>query len=59
MNKAKLKESDMVDQIKNEIKIMYSLQHDHIIKLYNHFEDDESIYLVLEYASGVLTLSLT
>eukprot|EP00331_Platyophrya_macrostoma_P008449 CAMPEP_0176431400 /NCGR_PEP_ID=MMETSP0127-20121128/14795_1 /TAXON_ID=938130 /ORGANISM="Platyophrya macrostoma, Strain WH" /LENGTH=538 /DNA_ID=CAMNT_0017813411 /DNA_START=70 /DNA_END=1686 /DNA_ORIENTATION=- len=52
MNKAKLKATEMVDQIKTEIKIMYSLQHDHIIKLYNHFEDDEHIYLVIEYASG-------
>lgn len=29
---------------------MYSLNHPHIIKLYNHFEDEVSIYLVLEYA---------
>lgn len=54
MKKEKLKASEMVDQIKTEIKIMYSLQHDHIIKLYNHFEDDNYIYLVIEYASGVI-----
>ena len=31
---------------------MYSLNNPYIIKLYNHFEDDTSIYLVLEYAEG-------
>jgi serine/threonine protein kinase len=29
---------------------MYQLNHPNIIKLYNHFEDDLSIYFVLEYA---------
>lgn len=56
MTKSKLKASGMIDQIKTEIKIMYSLQHEHIIKLFNHFEDDEHIYLIIEYASGVINL---
>jgi len=30
---------------------MYSLNHPYIIKLYNHFEDEVSIFLVLEYAA--------
>lgn len=29
---------------------MYSLNHPNIIKLYSHFEDDVSIYLIMEYA---------
>lgn len=33
-----------------ELKIMYSLNHPHIIKLYNHFEEQKSLYLVIEYA---------
>ena len=41
----------MIDQIKKEINIMYSLNHPHIIKLYSHFEDDEDFFLVMEYAS--------
>ena len=40
----------------NEVKIMYSLNHPYILKLYNHFEDDVNIYLVLEFASGVYNL---
>lgn len=30
---------------------MYSLNSPHIIKLYNHFEDEVSIYLVIEFAA--------
>lgn len=40
-------------QVLNEIRIMYSLDHENIIKLYNHFEDDKKCYLILEYAQGV------
>ena len=31
---------------------MYSLNHSHIVKLYSHFEDDFSIYLIMEYAEN-------
>ena len=53
MDKKRLKLSGMIDQIKTEIKIMYSLNHENIVKLFNHFEDDNSIYLVIDYAPGV------
>lgn len=39
--------------MKTEIKIMYGLYHPNIIKLYNHFEEDDHIYLIIEFASGV------
>jgi len=43
----------MIENVGIEIKIMYSLtSHDNILKLYNHFEDDISIYLILEFAAG-------
>lgn len=43
------------EQVETELKIMYDLDHDNIIKLYTHFEDEEFINLVLEYApSGTL-----
>ena len=53
MDKKRLKLSGMIEQVKTEIKIMYSLYHDNIIKLFNHFEDDNKVYLVIEYAKGV------
>ena len=33
---------------------MYALNHPNIIHIFNHFEDDEYVYLVLEYAAGGL-----
>ena len=32
---------------------MYSLNHPNILKLFNHFEDDQHVYLILEFAPGV------
>jgi len=36
----------MLEQVANEVKIMYTLNDQNIIKLYNHFEDDINIYLI-------------
>jgi len=52
MDKKRLKNSGMIEQIKTEIKIMYSLSHENIVKLFNHFEDDNNIYLIIDYAPG-------
>lgn len=37
--------------LKREIEVHKHLSHRHITKLYDHFEDDENVYLLLEYAS--------
>lgn len=50
--KAKIIERGMVEQLKREVRIMYSLSHPNIIKLHNHFEDDNNVYLILELADG-------
>lgn len=42
----------MIDQFTREVYIMYELDHPHIIKLINHFEDAESFYLIMELAEG-------
>ena len=57
MDKSQLKSNDMSEQIINEVKIMYSLNHENIIKLNNHFEDEKNVYLILEFASGVIKKS--
>ena len=31
---------------------MYSLNHEYVIKLYNHFEDNDNFYLILQLAEG-------
>jgi serine/threonine protein kinase len=50
LNKKDIKDRNMVQQVRNELKIMYSLNHPNIVKLYSHFEDDLNIYLIMEYA---------
>ena len=51
INKRKIIEHDLVEQIKLEVKIMYKLDHEHILKLYNHYEDDDNFYLILQYCA--------
>ena len=41
----------MIDQMNREIDIMYKVNHPHVMKLTNHFEDDDKFYLVMPYAS--------
>lgn len=52
ISKKQIKAQKMVSQINNEIRIMYSVNHENIIKLFTHFEEDDYIYLVIEYAPG-------
>ena len=42
----------MLPQFKREVYIMYNLNHPHIIKLFNHFEDEKYFYLIMEFAEG-------
>lgn len=51
INKKKILEHDLVEQIKLEVKIMYKLENNHILKLYNHYEDDDNFYLILQYCA--------
>ena len=37
--------------IRNELKILPKLNHEHIIRLYNYFENDDSFLSILEYAA--------
>ena len=39
-------------RFKNEIEILRNLDHPHIIKLFETFEDSRNIYLVMELCEG-------
>lgn len=39
-------------QFRTEVTILQTLDHPHVIKMYEYFEDDDSIYLVLEKCEG-------
>jgi len=45
-----LNKKQQKNTIKSEIKIQKKLNHPHVIKLLEYFEDKENVYLILEYA---------
>ena len=49
--KSKIIKKNLVTQIRLEIEIQYKLNHPYILKLHDHFEDDQSLYLVLDYCN--------
>ena len=51
INKESIIKQKLIEQTNREIQIMYQLYHPHIIKLSNHFEDDEDFCLIMQYAS--------
>lgn len=40
------------ERFRTEVKILQNLDHPHVIKLYEYFEDDTNVYLVTEMCSG-------
>lgn len=47
-----LQRQNMISQINTEISISTKLKHENIIKVYDCFQDEEYIYLVLELAEN-------
>ena len=50
IDKKNIKQQKLLKQINREIEIMYKINHPHIMKLVNHFEDDYKFYLIMPYA---------
>ena len=42
----------MENRLKNEIKIQKEMEHPCILNLHHYFEDEDSVYLVLELCKG-------
>ena len=51
INKEQITEEAGLEIIKREIEIHMNLDHENIIRLYEFLEDEESVYLILEYAA--------
>lgn len=41
-----------MERFKTEVKILQTLDHPNVIKLYEYFEDEKSVYLAMEVCSG-------
>lgn len=52
IKKVTINQNGLLESIEREVKIMYELRDEHVIRLYDHFEDDHKVYLLLEYASN-------
>lgn len=51
IRKKKLTKESLI-MLENEIEILKTLEHPHIIKLYEVLETDRVVFLILEQASG-------
>lgn len=52
ISKKTLVQSHSAENLKNEISIQKGLNHPNIVKLFSCFQDEEKVYLVLEYCKG-------
>ena len=52
IEKAIIKENNMIINVKNEVEILYKIKHPNIIRLFTHFETNKHIYLVTELATN-------
>lgn len=52
LEKSRIRDSADVERVVREIKILKLLDHPNIVKLYEIIENDDRIYLIMEYASG-------
>lgn len=42
-----------INEIKRELDILYKINSPYLVKLFDHFEDEKAVYLVMEYVEGV------
>eukprot|EP00929_Paragymnodinium_shiwhaense_P019293 TRINITY_DN13215_c0_g1_i1.p1 TRINITY_DN13215_c0_g1~~TRINITY_DN13215_c0_g1_i1.p1 ORF type:complete len:929 (+),score=233.98 TRINITY_DN13215_c0_g1_i1:135-2921(+) len=49
MRKQEVIAGELVEQVELEIQVQRRLKHRNVLRLYRHFEDSETVYLLLEY----------
>ncbi len=52
LNKQQMIQKELVTKVSREIKVLQHLRHPHLIKVYDAFETDNKVYVVMEYAAG-------
>lgn len=51
MRKLEVVEGELVDQVEREVQVQNGLKHENVLRLYKHFEDADTVYLLLEYCA--------
>mmetsp|Transcript_70909 Transcript_70909/g.207774 ORF Transcript_70909/g.207774 Transcript_70909/m.207774 type:complete len:716 (-) Transcript_70909:287-2434(-) len=51
MRKIEVIEGDLIDQVEREVQVQRNLKHENVLRLYKHFEDNDTVYLLLEYCA--------
>merc|ERR1719183_3434625 len=51
MRKHEVIDGNLVDQVELEIQVQRKLKHQNVLRLYRHFEDAETVFLLLEYCA--------
>jgi serine/threonine protein kinase len=51
MDKSRI-DADLLADLRNEIEVLKMMDHPHVVKLLEYFEDESNIYLILELAEG-------
>lgn len=52
IKKLHFREDNNFNEIKNEINILKKIDHPNILKIYEFFEDEKKIYIIMEYCDG-------
>ena len=52
LEKSRIREQADIDRVVREIKILKEIDHPNFVKLYEIIENQDRIYLIMEYASG-------
>jgi len=52
MNKKKIKQQNVFEKVKREIKVLRHCNHPHIIKHFEFIDTPSDIFVVIEYAAG-------
>lgn len=52
INKSRLSTTEQQENFINEIKVLKQLDHPHILKLFEFYQDDKSYYIIIELCTG-------
>lgn len=52
IDKSMIRQNNISSRVQNEIKVHQSISHENIVSLYDHFEDDKHICMVLQVCQG-------